>query len=169
MVGLLLGVLLRNLLRDFLWDFLWDLLLVPGRVLDAKHRQSFGDLRSQRTGSATTEVFNKVFESCCRVVVVCGAFGLPTAFPCGHRCTVGIDWDPPMCLDAQGGIKAKRQPICGWCCLEVMWSWTRSERCVVVNILSDVGSENTYKKTTVEKRSNAYLNLLFPQTPFVKA
>ena len=50
----------------------------------------------------------------------CGAVGLPTAFPCGHRRTVGIDWDPPMCLDAQGGIKAKRQPCCGWCCLEVM-------------------------------------------------
>ena len=56
-------------------------------------------------------VFHKVFESFCRVEVVCGAFGLPTAFPCGHRCTVGIDWDPPMCLDAQGGIKAKRQPF----------------------------------------------------------
>ena len=56
-------------------------------------------------------MFSKMFESCCRVVVVCGAFGLPTAFPCGHRCTVGIDRDPPMCLDAQGGIKAKRQPF----------------------------------------------------------
>ena len=50
----------------------------------------------------------------------CGAVGLSTAFPCGHRCTVGIDQDPPMCLDAQGGIRAKRQPCCGWCCLEVM-------------------------------------------------
>ena len=46
-----------------------------------------------------------------RLVVACGAFGLPTAFPCGHRCTVDIDQDPPMCLDAQGGIKAKRQPF----------------------------------------------------------
>ena len=26
--------------------------------------------------------------------------------------------------------------LCGWCSLEVMWSWTWSERCVVVNILS---------------------------------
>ena len=25
-----------------------------------------------------------------------------------------------MCLDVEGGIKAKRQPFCGWCCLEVM-------------------------------------------------
>ena len=25
-----------------------------------------------------------------------------------------------MCLDAQGGIKAKRQPLCGWCGLVVM-------------------------------------------------
>ena len=46
-----------------------------------------------------------------RLVVANGAFGLPTAFPCGDRCTVGIDQDPPMCLDAQGGIKAKRQPF----------------------------------------------------------
>ena len=41
----------------------------------------------------------------------CECFGLPMAFPCGHRCTVGKDRDPPMCLDAQGGIKAKRQPF----------------------------------------------------------
>ena len=34
----------------------------------------------------------------------CGAVGLPTAFLCGHRCTVGIDRYPPMCLDVQGGI-----------------------------------------------------------------
>ena len=95
-------------------------------------------------------MFNKVFESCYRVVVVCGAFGLPTAFPCGHRCTVGIDRDPPVCLDAQGGIKARLQPFCGWCCLEVMWSWTWSERCVVVNILSDVGTENTHTPARVE-------------------
>ena len=33
------------------------------------------------------------------------------AFPCGHRCTVGIDREPPMSLDAQGGINAKRQPF----------------------------------------------------------
>ena len=50
----------------------------------------------------------------------CGAGGPPTASPCGHRCTEGIDWGPPMCLDAQGGIMAKRQPFSGWCCLEVM-------------------------------------------------
>ena len=42
-----------------------------------------------------------------------------TAFPCGHRCTVGIHRDPPVCLDAQGGF-AKRQPFCGWCCVAVM-------------------------------------------------
>ena len=84
------------------------------------------------------------------VVVVCGTFGLHTAFPCGHLCTVGIDRDPPMCLDAQGGIKAKRQPFCGWCCPEVMWSWMWSERCVVANILSGVGTENTYTPARLE-------------------
>ena len=110
-VGVLLGVLLRSLLRDLLRDFLWDFLLVTERVLVAKLRRCFVDLRSQRTGSATNQVFNKVFESCCRVVVVCGALGLPTAFSCGHRCAVGIDRDPPMCLDALGDIKAKRQPF----------------------------------------------------------
>ena len=49
-----------------------------------------------------------------------------------------------MCLDAQGGIKAKRQPIVVGCGREVLWSWTWSERGVVVNILSLVGTENTY-------------------------
>ena len=44
-----------------------------------------------------------------RLVVACGAFVQPPAFPCGHRCTMGIERDPPMCLDAPGGIKAKRQ------------------------------------------------------------
>ena len=114
------GVILRNLLRDLLRDFLWDFLFVPERVLVAKHRQSFVDLRSQRTRSAPMLVFNKVFQSCYRVVVHCGACELPKAFPCGHRCTVGLDRDPPVCLHAQGGIEAKRQPFCGWCCLEVM-------------------------------------------------
>ena len=46
-----------------------------------------------------------------RLAVACGAFGPPTTFPFVHRCTVGIDRDPPMCLDAQGGIKAKRKPF----------------------------------------------------------
>ena len=50
-------------------------------------------------------------ESCLRLVVACGKFGQPMAFLCGNRCTEGIDWDPPMCLDAKGGIKAKRQPF----------------------------------------------------------
>ena len=75
---------------------------------------------------------------------MCGVFVVPTAFPCGHRCTVGIDRDPPVCLDAHGGIKAKRQPFVAGS-REVMWSWTWSERCVVVNILSLVGTQNTYK------------------------
>ena len=67
------------------------------------------------TLSSTSMMMNirSSFEYTCfsEQCVVCGAFGLPTAFPCGHRCTVGIDQDPPMCLDAQGGIKAKRQPF----------------------------------------------------------
>ena len=31
----------------------------------------------------------------------------------GHpfRASVGLDQDPPMCLDAQGGINGKRQPF----------------------------------------------------------
>ena len=52
-----------------------------------------------------------------------------------------------MCLYAQGGIKAKRQPFCGWCSREVMRSWTWSKRCVVVHILSDVGTDNTQQVT----------------------
>ena len=71
------------------------------------------DLRFQRTGSATMYVFNELVPPPCKCLSL---VVLPTAFPCGHRCTVGVDRDPPMCLDAQGGIKAKRQPFCGWCC-----------------------------------------------------
>ena len=59
---------------------------------------------------------------------------------------IGVSWGVAgthrVCLDVQGGIKAKRQPFCGWCCLEDMWSWTWSERCLVVNILSVDGTEN---------------------------
>ena len=54
------------------------------------------------------------------VVELWCCWATPTAFPCGHRCTVGTDWDPPMCPDAQGGIRAKRQTFRGWNCLEVM-------------------------------------------------
>ena len=43
--------------------------------------------------------------------------GTPTAFPCGHRCTVGVlAGTHRRALDAQGGIKAKRQPF--WWLLE---------------------------------------------------
>ena len=79
----------------------------------------------------------------------CGAVGLPTAFPCGHRCTVGIDRDPPMCHDAQGDIKAKRQPLCGWCCL-VVTCLGRDRRDVFGYILSDVRTENTYTHARLE-------------------
>ena len=59
----------------------------------------------------------------------------------GHRCTEGIDRYPPMCFD---GHQGKAPTLCGWCCREVMWSWTWSERGVFVRILLTVGSENTY-------------------------
>ena len=52
-----------------------------------------------------------MFESFYRVVVDCGAVELPTAFACGHWCTVGLDRDPRTCLDAQDGTKAERQPL----------------------------------------------------------
>ena len=54
-------------------------------------------------------MFNELVPSSCKCLSP--ASGLPTAFPCRHLCTVGIDQDPPMCFDAQGGIKAKRQPF----------------------------------------------------------
>ena len=109
--------------------------------------------RVQRTCSVVVRVFESF-----------GAFGPPTAFPCGHRCTVGIDRDSPMCLDAHGGIKAKRQPfVVG--SREVMWSWTWSGRCVVVNILSTVGTENTYmigefRQTRPSRNSAGKLSIL---------
>ena len=48
-----------------------------------------------------------------------------------------------MCLDAQGGIKAKRQPFVVGVVVKSCGLWTWSERCVV-NILSVTGNENTY-------------------------
>ena len=95
-VGVLLGVLLRNLLLDLLQDFRW----VPERFgswerlsLLRKSAVSTNRLHYhvsvQQTGSTTMQVFG----SCCQSVFACGAFGLPTAFPCGHSCTAGIDRD----------------------------------------------------------------------------
>ena len=48
----------------------------------------------------------------------------------------------------------------GWCSREVMWSWTWSERCVVVNILSTVGTENA---STKPKKTSS--NCLFHKKP----
>ena len=61
--------------------------------------------------------------------------GYPRPSLAKHRCTVGIDWDPPMCLDAQGGIKAKRQPIVAGvllksCVLDVVGEMCCHERSV---------------------------------------
>ena len=72
------------------------------------------------------------------------------AFSCGHRCTVGIDRDPPMSLDAQGGIKTKHQPFVVGVVLKSCGLGRGSERCVVVNILSTVGTENTYISSIIE-------------------
>ena len=53
-------------------------------------RQQVGPRHASQccTGSSRS-LFLQVSESCLRLVVACGAFGQPTAFPCGHRCTVG--------------------------------------------------------------------------------
>ena len=41
--------------------------------------------------------------------------------PLRHRCTVGIDREPPMCLDAQGGHQGKAPTLfVAGVCLEVM-------------------------------------------------
>ena len=106
-VGVHLGVLLRNLLLETSCGSR----LVPERVLVAKFRRCFVDLRPQRTSSATVYVFNELVPSLRKCLSLVVLFGLPAAFPCGHRCNVGIDRHPPMCLDAQGGINAKRQPF----------------------------------------------------------
>ena len=99
------------------------------------------DLRSQRTGSATMQVFDKRAAVSCKSLSLvvelwcCWAtHGLPLRAPVSVR----IDRDPPMCLDAQGGIKAKRQPLCGLSCLVVM-CLGRDRRDVFAHILSDVG------------------------------
>ena len=57
--GQLLGILIHQIQRLDHFE----------RVLVARHRQSFINLRFQRTSSATMLVFNKAFGSCCRVVV----------------------------------------------------------------------------------------------------
>ena len=60
-------------------------------------------------------------------------FGYPRPSLAGIGVPLGID--RAMCLDAQGGIKAQRQPfVVG----------------VVVNILSTVGTENTYTPARLE-------------------
>ena len=55
-----------------------------------------------------------------RGVVPCGStnnvscvvvLGPPTASPFGHRCTVGVNRDPPVCHDVQGDIVTERQPF----------------------------------------------------------
>ena len=51
---------------------------------------------------------------------------------------------PPMCLDAQGGTKAKRQPLCGWCCLVVMCLGRHRRDVLSCTFLSDVRTEYTY-------------------------
>ena len=61
-------------------------------------------------------------------------------------CTVGVDQDTPKCNPIQGVVTAERQPFV-LVYPEVVWSWTWSERRVVVNILSTVGNENTYTKS----------------------
>ena len=49
-----------------------------------------------------------------------------------------------------GWHQGKTPTLCGWCSCEVIWSWTWSERCVVVNIPSNVGTENTYSAARLE-------------------
>ena len=71
-----------------------------------------------------------------------------SGYPRPSLAGIGVPWvligDPPMCLDAQRRHQGKAPTSCGWCSREVMWSWTWSERCVVVNFLTTVGTENTY-------------------------
>ena len=43
--------------------------------------------------------------------VRCVCAGPPTASPFGHRCTVGVNRDPPVCHDVQGDIVTERQPV----------------------------------------------------------
>ena len=63
-----------------------------------------------------------------------------------HRCTVDIDRDPPTCLDAQGGIQAKRQPFVAG----VVLKSCGLGRGVVVHIMSDVGTVNTCTPARLE-------------------
>ena len=88
-------------------------------------------------------VVNKVFVSFCRVVVVCGAFGLPRL----SLVDIGVPWvltgTHRCALMPKGASRQSANHL--WLVLSsshVPWTW--SERCVVVNILSDVGTENTY-------------------------
>ena len=85
----------------------------------------------------STKCLSLVVESLSSVVLL--------GYPRPSLTGISVQWvltGTHRCVDAQGGIKAKRQPFRGWFRLEVMWSWTWSEKCVVVNILSDVGTEN---------------------------
>ena len=49
-------------------------------------------------------------------------FGVPTASPFRHRCTVGVDQDPPVCHEVQGDIMTRRQPAAVLLCCGGGWS-----------------------------------------------
>ena len=101
-VGVLPGVFLRDLFLDLPFRLV-------GKIVVASYISGLNEPAPLPCKCLTNVLRSQV--SVRILLSSCGAVGLPTAFFCGHRCTVGIDRYPPMCLDAQNGIKAKRQPF----------------------------------------------------------
>ena len=57
---------------------------------------------------------------CCAV----WSHGPPTAIPFGHRCTVGVNRDPPVCWSTQAGRWINDAPtlwLLLWCCIALSW------------------------------------------------
>ena len=85
-------------------------------------------------------------ESCCRVVVLLGhprpslaGIGVPWVLTGTHRCAS---------MSRVASMQSANPLWLVLSCSHVSWTW--SERCVVVHILSDVGTENTHTPARLE-------------------
>ena len=84
-------------------------------------------------------MFRKTAVPVFSVVHVCRTVDRVVGHPRPRLSGIGVPWgvlalDPPMCLDAQGGTKAERQPFCG--CWSVVLSMSRGGLPNKVSVIS---------------------------------
>ena len=95
---------------------------------------------------------------CLVVVHVCRTVDRVVGYP-RPSAGIGVPWvltGTHPCAFMPRVASKQSANLCGWCSREIMWSWTWSERCVFVNFLSTVGTDNTYtigelNNTTMER------------------